>query len=204
MMKKTGAGLLRSCAGLFLLGACLAGWGTGAQGQEEATAQAQESAPPDVVAPAETPAPTESAAPVAAEPVQPLSFANANEKADVRLESARSLELEKLRELLKQTEEALPNMAKDSTQRNDELREARISASREAPEIQALYKEIEALQIKISAVTDTLPGVREKLDAYNEAQSALFEEMQFRTKLLGLIRLKEKAVSPASVPGDTP
>ena len=77
-------------------------------------------------------------------------------------------------------------------------------ADREAPEIRELYKTIEQLQIKIAAVTDTLPGVREKVEAYAAAQSALFEEMQFRTKLLGLISAKETSEPTSEKGTETP
>ena len=131
------------------------------------------------------------AAAAAVEPAPSVSFLEANQKASARLESVQDKSLDELKGLLTQSESSLPTLSQTSTARNDELREARIAADREAPEIQALYKQIEGLQAQIARVTDTLPGVKEKLDAYNQAQSDLFQEMQFRTKLKGLIASKE-------------
>lgn len=158
--------------GLFLIGG---GWIVG-----EREARGQES--PAVV-------PVEAQAPV-------LSFSNANAKAAARLEAVRGQSLDELRGLLKTADESLPMLNKASAERDVELNEARTIADREAPEIRALYKQIEELQVKIAAVTDTLPGVREKLEAYAASQSALFEEMQFRTKLMALIASRE-ASEPA-------
>lgn len=181
MMKKAGAGWFVFVAGAFLLAGGMLGAGGAAFAQEAIDAPAAESA---AAAPAETPA---------EEPAPSVPFLEANQKAAARLESVQDKTLAELKELLAQSETSLPAMGKASTEKNNELRDARIAADREAPEIRALYKQIEELQGKIAAVTDTLPGVKEKLDAYNASQSALFEEMQFRTKLMGLIRQRESA-----------
>ena len=177
MMKKAGAGWFLFVAGAFLSG----GWFSGGGG----LAFAQESTGAPAAATANEPAPTS-------------PFLEANQKAAARADGIKDQSLEEWKALLKQTEEALPALGQAATARNNELREARIAADREAPEIKALYKQIEELQGRIAAVTDTLPGVKEKLDAYSQAQSALFEEMQFRTKLMGLIRQRENADSPTS------
>ena len=179
MMKKTGAGLLLSRLGVFLLGACVSGWGGSVSAQEAAE-------------------------PAAEKPAPGFSFSQANTQAAARLDSVKGKTADELRELLKATNESLPVLNKAASERNAELDAARNVADREAPEIRELYKTIEQLQVKIAAVTDTLPGVREKVEAYAAAQSALFEEMQFRTKLLGLISAKE-ASEPTSEKGtETP
>ena len=179
MMRKTGAGLLLSRLGVFLLGVCMAGAGGSVFAQEAAETAAEKPAPN-------------------------VSFSQANAKASARLDSARGKPVEELRELLKATNESLPALGKAASERNAELDAARNVADREAPEIRELYKTIEQLQVKIAAVTDTLPGVREKVEAYAAAQSALFEEMQFRTKLLGLISA-QAASEPTSEKGtETP
>ncbi len=175
MMKKTGAGLLWSRAALILFGVYWVSGGTGALGQEDTTAS-----PPI------------------------SSFSDANDKAEARLESVKGKTLDELQALLKATNESLPALGKAASERNNELQQARNVADREAPEIRALYKQIEDLQGKIAAVTDTLPGVREKLEIYNAAQSSLFEEVQFRTKLMGLIDAKEAAKSASKEGTETP
>lgn len=190
MMKKTGAGWFVFVAGAFLFFGGTLGVGGAAFAQEAIDAPAAESA---VAGPVDAPA----AAP-AEESTPPAPFLEANRKAAARLESVQDKTLDELKELLAQSEASLPTMGKASSEKNNELREARIAANREAPEIRALYKQIEELQGKIAAVTDTLPGVKEKLDAYTASQSALFEEMQFRTKLMGLIRQRENADSPTA------
>lgn len=164
------------CMGVVIVG-CL--WAGAAWGQEAAA--------PAVVSTAEV-----SPATPDASSLQP-SFAEANVKATARLEAEKSKSLEDLKTLLKETEAKLPELAKISTERNTELTEARNKADREAPEIQALYKQIEDLQVKIAVQTDALPDVQGKRTAYMAAQSDLFETMQFRTKLMALISAKEAA-----------
>ena len=180
MMKKTGAGLLWSGLGVFVLGVCMSGAGGGSVFAQEAAGTA-----------AEKPAPG-------------FSFSQANTQAAARLDSVKGQTADELRELLKATYESLPVLNKAASERNAELDAARNVADREAPEIRELYKTIEQLQIKIAAVTDTLPGVREKVEAYAAAQSALFEEMQFRTKLLGLISAKETSEPTSEKGTETP
>lgn len=167
--------------GLWMVGSVWAGE-AGAAAAPEVTVEA-------AVEATATPAPAPSA-----------TFADANAKAAARLDGLKDLELVELNKLLKQTNESLPALGKSSSELSAELREARNKADREAEEVRALYKQIAEIQAQIAAVTDTLPGVREKLDAYNAAQATLFEEMQFRTKLMGLIRQKEQAAVPVAAP----
>lgn len=172
MMKKAGAGILWFGMGAFVL------FGGAAFAQEALEAPA---------AAASEPAPAATAA-SAASP----SFAEANAQAAARMESLQELELDELKGMLKQLNDSLPALGKKSSELSAELREARNKADREAEEVRALYKQIAEIQAQIAAVTDTLPGVREKLEAYNAAQATMFGEMQFRTKLMGLIRQKEQ------------
>ena len=183
MMKKAGAGILWFGMGAFVL---LGGAAFAQDAQEAPPPAASEPAP---AAPAASPA---------------LAFSNANAQAAARLEGLKELELDELKGMLKQLNDSLPALGKKSSDLSAELREARDKADREAAEIRELYKEIAALQAKIAAVTDTLPGVREKLEAYNAAQAAMFGEMQFRTKLMGLIRQKENAGAPPVAAEKTP
>ena len=167
-MSKTGAGLSLSRLGVFLMWVCIWGGGGRSFAQESAEAVPEKTA-------------------------LGVSFSQANAKALTRLDAVKGKPVEELRELLKAANDSLPVLNKAASERNTELAEARSVADREAPEIRELYKSIEQLQVRIAAVTDTLPGVREKVEAYAAAQSALFEEMQFRSKLMGLITAQESS-----------
>ena len=178
-MSNTGAGLSLSRLGVFLLWVCI-GVVVGRSFAQEAVEAVPEKTALGV------------------------SFSQANTKALARLDSVRGKPVEELRELLKAANDSLPVLNKAASERNAELAEARSVADREAPEIRELYKSIEQLQVRIAAVTDTLPSVREKVEAYAAAQSALFEEMQFRSKLMGLISEQESSEQTSDKGMETP
>lgn len=168
MMKKTGA--VWAAFGLFLMAG-------GSVWAEEMPAE-----------PEALPAVTEEA--VDAEDAQPLT---PRARGEARLESVKDLPLPELKELLEETESALPDMNRQLGEAGRAAQETREAAAAESPEIQDLYAQIRALHERIAALTETLPAVQEKVGIQAAVRGDLLGEMDFRTRLIQLIRQKEAA-----------
>ena len=167
MMKKTGAGILSFALGVFILGGTVSA-------QEVAAIPVVEETTADVSAPEKTP-----------------EYISPQEKASARLAEIQDLPIDELKEKLAATEAALPAL----NQRLGDLvrvtQETRETAAANSAEIKELYLQIRALHERIAALTETLPEVKEKAAEQALARSELLGEMDFRTRLTGLIRQKE-------------
>lgn len=170
MMRKASAGVLCFVVGLWMAGSVWAGEEGAAAAPEATTEPAVEAAAADVPA-------TDALSPRA--------------KAAERLEAVKDLPLDELKGKLAETEAALPALNQKLGDLARAAQETRESAAANSPEIKDLYVQIRALHERIAALTETLPEVREKTAEQAAVRSELLGEMDFRTRLTGLIRQKE-------------
>ena len=166
MMKKTGAGLL--CAGFVLLAGSV--W-------------ADEAAPVG-----ESPVATQ-----AEGKTNEVAISSAKGIALARLEEVKALPLVELKEKLAQTDAALPVMNQKLGEVSRSAQAARETAADNSQEIKDLYLQIRALHDRIAALTETLPEVQQTVAEQTTIRSDLLQEMEFRTKLMGLINQRELA-----------
>ena len=170
MMRKASAGVLCFVVGLWMAGSVWAG--------EEGAAAA-----PEVT--------SEPAVEAAAADVPAADAASPRAKAAERLEAVKDLPLDELKGKLAETEAALPALNQKLGDLARAAQETRETAAANSPEIKDLYVQIRALHERIAALTETLPEVREMTAEQAAVRSELLGEMDFRTRLTGLIRQKE-------------
>lgn len=170
MMRKASAGVLCFVAVLWWAGSAWAG--------EEGAAAA-----PEVT--------SEPAVEAAAADVPAADAASPRAKAAERLEAVKDLPLDELKGKLAETEAALPALNQKLGDLARAAQETRETAAANSPEIKDLYVQIRALHERIAALTETLPEVREMTAEQAAVRSELLGEMDFRTRLTGLIRQKE-------------
>jgi hypothetical protein len=185
MTNKTGAGLLRSGVGNFLLGLVLASGGWDAEAQEPATVPAE---PAAVAASAGT---AESAAPAA-----PLEYTYPKRLAELKM-----ADVEQLRQELADTEAKLDEV--DIGAANARVQAARDQAQAGSAEVKALQAQITALYEQISQAIDRDPAVVAAAADANRTHVELMDRLNLRTGLLKLIAEKERQsqwTEPASAP----
>lgn len=114
-----------------------------------------------------------------------------NTTLDARVAALASLPLDELRAKAKEVEANIPKLAEQSQTLQKELRDLRI-AGQQNEAVLAIRREIAALQKKIDLAIDEIPEVKAKSEEAGTAKAGLFEEMQFRIRLIGLIAAAEK------------
>ena len=203
MMKKTDAGWLLFVIAVFLIGGVCTGMG-------DEVAPAKSLPPtPAAVAPAEAAVTPTEAPPaittLAAVPVVPAASESAGpvpgsprEKALVRMEAIKDLPLDELKKKLSETEANLPALNAKLGESERDVQAVREVAAASSQEIQNLYVQIRSLHDRIAALTEALPEVQAKLTEQTGIRSELLGEMDFRTRLTGLIRQKEAAAAASS------
>ena len=112
-----------------------------------------------------------------------------------RVEAVKDLPLDELKKKLSETEANLPDLNAKLGESEREVQAVRETAADNSPEIQNLYVQIRALHDRIAALTEALPEVQAKLTEQTGIRSELLGEMDFRTRLIGLIRQKEAAAA---------
>lgn len=192
MMKKAGAGALCFVVGLWLTGSVWAGE-EGAAAAPEQAAEAVVEAVAVEAAPADEPV-----AEATADAVSPRA------KAAERLEAVKDLSLDELKGKLAETEAALPGLNQKLGELARAAQETRETAAANSPEIKDLYVQIRALHERIAALTETLPEVQKKTAEQTAVRAELLGEMDFRTRLMGLIRQKEAAEAAQTGAEDLP
>ena len=120
-----------------------------------------------------------------------VEAASPRAKAAERLEAVKDLPLDELKGKLVETEAALPALNQKLGDLARAAQETRETAAANSPEIKDLYVQIRALHERIAALTETLPEVQAKTAEQAAVRSELLGEMDFRTRLTGLIRQKE-------------
>ena len=120
-------------------------------------------------------------------------LASAKAKAAARLNEINGLPINELKEKLAATEAALPALNVKLADAGRAAQDVRATAAENSQEIKDLYVQIRALHDRIAALTETLPEVREKVAEQTAIRGELLSEMDFRTKLTGLIRQREAA-----------
>jgi len=170
MMRKASAGVLCFVAVLWWAGSAWAG--------EEGAAAA-----PEVT--------SEPAVEAAAADVPAADAASPRAKAAERLEAVKDLSLDELKGKLAETEAALPGLNQKLGELARAAQETRETAAANSPEISELYLQVRALHERIAALTETLPEVQKKTAEQTAVRAELLGEMDFRTRLTGLIRQKE-------------
>ena len=200
MMKKTDAGWWFFVMAVFLIGGACTGLG------DEMAPGGSLPPTPEAVMPAEAvvvpaEAPPAVATPAAA-PTAPAATESAGvipgsprEKAMARVEAVKDLPLDELKKKLSETEANLPDLNAKLGESEREVQAVRETAADNSPEIQNLYVQIRALHDRIAALTEALPEVQAKLTEQTGIRSELLGEMDFRTRLIGLIRQKEAAAA---------
>lgn len=184
MMRKASAGVLCFVVCLWMAGSVWAG-------EEGAAASADQMA-------AEATAAGAQAMDADLDAVSPRA------KTAERLEAVKDLPLDDLREKLAETDAALPALNQKMGDLARTAQETRETAAANSQEIKDLYLQIRALHERIAALTETLPEVREKTAEQAAARSELLGEMDFRTRLMGLIRQKEAAEAAQTGAEDLP
>jgi hypothetical protein len=188
MLKKTSAGLLRFHLAVFLAGACWTGWGKGGLAAElPAMLRMPEAGA--AVEPESIPA----AAPESgAESVPRLPPGE-------RLETLKSADVK----TLKAAQADCLKAAKEFSEKGPELRRQMQKAYEDArlnsPEAKALQQQIRDLETQLEQTLRDAPGVREKLQAIQQAEQDMLAELQLRTALGGLIAAREQT-DPAQIP----
>jgi len=196
MMNKTCVVFLWSRAGIFLLGACLAGWGTGALATDFPIAPEM----PKAVGPG---AP-ESVAAVESESVSPAAPESVAESvprlpANERLETLKSADLETQKAAQEDCMKAAEELSSKVPDLYQQMRAAYEAASQNDPAIQAMKRQIVDLQVQMEKALENHPAVLEKRQAIDQAQQDMLAELQLRTKLEGMIAAKEQE-KPAQTP----
>ena len=113
-------------------------------------------------------------------------------------EDLNKLSIAELREKAKAIEAGIPEIAKEAQELAGQLRELRIAAQQNEA-VLAVRAEMAELQRKLEKVIDELPDVKAKAEEVAKAKTKLFEEMQLRTRVFGLIAAAEKK---AALEGD--
>ena len=165
-MKKTGAGLL--CAGLVLIAGSV--WADEAMQIGEAPVVAPEAGSSNRV-----------------------EDSSAKKSVAARLDEVKALPLGELKEKLAETEASLPALNDKLADAGRAAQDARTTVAENSSDIKELYMQIRALHDRIAALTETLPEVQEKVAEQTAIRGKLLSEMEFRTKLTGLIRQREAA-----------
>lgn len=118
---------------------------------------------------------------------------SAKAKAAARLNEINGLPINELKDKLAATEAALPALNVKLADAGRAAQDARATAAENSQEIKDLYVQIRALHDRIAALTETLPEVQAKVAEQTAIRGELLSEMDFRTKLTGLIRQREAA-----------
>lgn len=174
MMKKTGAGLLRSGLGNILLGMVLASGGWDAGAQEPAAV------------PAETAA---VAAPVGAPPAAP-DAPGFEYTFPQRLAELKTADVEQLRSELNDVESKLDEV--DIGAAGARVQAARDQAQTNSADVKALQAQITKLYEEISQTIDRDPAVVAAAAAANQTHFELMDRLNYRSGLMKLIAEKER------------
>jgi len=107
-----------------------------------------------------------------------------------------ALSVEKLEDLLREVEAAIPQAGLTAQKIQKDLYDARTDA-RTHPSVLELRSKIDELKKKIEETINNLPEVKAKADASMAKKQEMLELMQLRTKLLGILSQKERSAKGA-------
>ena len=114
-------------------------------------------------------------------------------KAQLRMNELQSLSAEEIEKIVLQADLDLEQLNQQAQAARLAARELQEKARAENPEVQAKYREIDAMRLKINAFIDELPEVKAQLEVVKQAESKLMEEAWFRTAASALIAKKDRA-----------
>ena len=138
---------------------------------------------------------------LSAEPITPATESvSSNVTLDARMDALADLPLDELRTKETEVEANIPKLAEQAQVLQKELRDLRI-AGQQSEAVLAIRQEMVVLQKKIELVIDEIPDVKAKNEEAAKAKSALFEEMQFRTRLIGMIAAAERRAAEKQTTG---
>ncbi len=164
-MRKRGPGWLRSGVGILLLGA----WGAVSWAEDETS---------DVPA-------TEPAA-----EATPVDF---KAKVQARLEALKGLSAAEIEQVVLASEQAMLKLNEEAQAARFATRDLQEKMRLENAEVQAKYREIDEMRVKINEFIDSLPEVKALIDVEDEARQKLLEESLFRAEAMGLVAKKDRA-----------
>lgn len=114
------------------------------------------------------------------------------ETVQARLDALKDASLDELRAAEKEALEAMEASAKAASDVRRAAMEAYRNANENAPEVQAIRGEIQALEAKIADTIRQLPEVKALYDSIDEANITILEATEFRRQLGRLIAERSK------------